>query len=135
MLRRPTIVINQQPTRTEYVTREIHEHRAPTDQSVALLAEMEAKARAAIIKAVHVGDATFDCVIHTARLPESDALLLKAIFSLNGRKLTVEVKDWAEPETMIVKLRDAMATQIANEILEPALRGLGPTLTNQSTKP
>ena len=31
-------------TQTEYVTREVHEHRAPTDASVKLLREMEQKA-------------------------------------------------------------------------------------------
>ena len=49
-------------TRTEYVTRNVNvtEHRAPTDESVKLLREMEAKAEAEVIKAVAVGNQSFE---------------------------------------------------------------------------
>ena len=46
------IILAPGRTRTEYVTREVHEHRAPTDESVKLLREMEQKARDQVIEAI-----------------------------------------------------------------------------------
>ena len=62
----PNVVIVQQPARTEYVDRHVTvtEKRAPTDESVKLLREMEAKAEAEVVKAVSVSNSTFECVIH-----------------------------------------------------------------------
>lgn len=114
-------------TETQYVTREVHEHRAPTDQSVALLREMEEKARAEIVKAVHVGDASFECVVHLNKFPVDGSTGLMAIFSLNGKKMIVEYRehDWRSTrEQMLVKLRDLMAEKIATEVLIPALQAL-----------
>lgn len=128
MLRRPNVVVVA-PARshTEYVTREVREHRAPTDESVRLLRDMEAKARDQIIEAVHVGDATFECVVHTTRFAEDQSTRLMAIFSLNGKRMTVEYReqDWrADKQAMLKGLRDAMAEKIATEILLPALSRL-----------
>jgi hypothetical protein len=113
---------------TEYVTREVHEHRAPTDESVRLLREMEAKAREQIIEAVHVGDATFDCVVHTMRSVEDNTLRLLAIFSLGGKKMTAEHHEyWDQIENgaeAVRALRNKMAETIATEILMPVLANL-----------
>jgi len=42
------------PTKTEFVTREVHEHRAPTDESVRLLNEMQQKAAENLIRTAHI---------------------------------------------------------------------------------
>ena len=110
--------------RTEYVTREVHEHRAPTDDSVKLLREMEAKAQEQIIEAVHVGDTTFECVLHQCRQPLDDSRKWLAVFSLNGKKLTAEFewRDWQiKRQDAALGLLDAIAKTIANEVLTSAL--------------
>ena len=126
--RQNVLVVNQRPPHTEYVTREIREHRAPTDDSVKLLREMEAKAQEQIVEAIHVGDTTFECVVHTIKMPMDDATKWMAIFSLNGKKITAEYQeyDWKiiDKRDVMLKLRDAMAEKIATEVLIPALSRL-----------
>jgi hypothetical protein len=121
-----------QPTRVEVreVTKQVHEHRAPTDDSVKLLREMEAAAVDKIEQSLHVGDATFDCVVHFQRRHVDQSIHLKAIFSLNGKRMVaehVEHTDRYDKVTALNGLLDAMAKQIAAEILTPALR---PLMTN-----
>ena len=128
MFNKSLTVIAPERRTTEYVTRTVHEHRAPTDESVRLLREMEAKAKEQVIAAVHVGDTTFECVVHTMRYAEDGSTRFLAIFSLNGKKMTAEYRehDWriGPPQEAIGKLRDAMAAKIATEILLPALASL-----------
>jgi hypothetical protein len=119
------IVLAPSRTQTQFVTREVREHRAPTDESVKLLREMEQKAKDQVIEAVHVGDTTFECVVHKSRLPMDDAIEVMAIFSLNGKKLTVTHREntWrTTEEAMMVALRDKMAAEIATAVLLPALK-------------
>jgi hypothetical protein len=124
MLNRTALIVAPTQHTTEYVTREVHEHRAPTDESVKLLREMEAKAQEQVIEAMHVGDMTFECVVHTLKRWEDDTTTLKAVFSLNGKKLTAEYTDHAwrtNKRDMVMKLRDEMAKVIAEQVLIPAL--------------
>lgn len=120
------LVIIEQPTRTEYVTREVHEHRAPTDQSVALLREMESAAKDEVIKAIHVGNTVFDCVVHTWRDDLSDSTKYRAIFSLNGKKLSADAEmprgrhRPVKPTDEFELLREAVAREIAAEVLNDA---------------
>lgn len=127
MFNRMVILPQHHTHSTQYVTREVHEHRAPTDQSVKLLREMEEKAKAEIVDAIHVGDTTFECVVHTMKFMADGSTKLMAVFSLNGKKLTAEYQDhdWkADPKTMAVGLRNAVAEKIATEILIPAFTRL-----------
>lgn len=126
MFRRPIVVMNS-PARIEYVTREVHEHRAPTDDSVKLLREMEAKAQEQVIKAVHVGDSIFECVVHMQKNHMDGSTSMLAVFSLNGKKLTAEFREheWrADKFKMVDGLRAAIADKLSREILAPALHGL-----------
>ena len=111
-----------QPTRSvgpSHVT--IKEHRAPTDESVKLLREMEDKAKKSVeaenkieetvatIKAQMIVDAA-DC-----------SRKMKAIVSLNGKKLFIEhsidLTDRKQPIEIMTGFRDEVAKQIANELL------------------
>lgn len=119
--RRPTIIQVNQPQRAEYVTREVHEHRAPTDQSVALLKEMEKAAAAKLISAVHVGDTAFECIIHKFRDNLSDRTVVCAVFSLNGKKMKAEhsyrPQDPSDDVKAATGLRDEVAKIIATEMI------------------
>lgn len=117
------------PNRTEYVTREVHEHRAPTDASVKLLREMEAEAKEQVVEAIRVGNTTFECVVHVMKNPLEDSLELRAIFSLNGKKLTAEHTSRGQlgsvdRRKMFEGLRAAIADTISREVLVSALGGL-----------
>lgn len=124
MFKRQVNVNINAPTRTEYVTREVVEHRAPTDDSVRLLKEFEEKAQAKLDSAVHVGDASFECVIHRAQDMMSDCTKLRAVFSLNGIRETAEHE--CRPESpdderkAIQALRDKVAAVIASRMIANA---------------
>ena len=128
--REPSVLVIQPPARTEYVDRHvtITEKRAPTDESVKLLREMEAKAEAEVIKAVSVGNSTFECVVHQVRDHMSDMMQSRAIFKLNGKQMTAKVE--TDPRKsgphmdgvrdVFDKLSDEMAKVITREILNDA---------------
>lgn len=120
------LVIIQSPTRTDYVTREVNVHRAPTDESVRLLRDMEAQARDEVLKTVRVADTQFECVVHQWQDHMNDSMNWRAVFSLNGKKLTADADtsmwDLRNPDTraQFAKLRDAMAKEIATHVLNDA---------------
>ena len=68
------------------------EKRAPTDESVRLLREMETSAKNEITKAVSVVDNKFNCVIHTMNDHLSGDNLYAVIFTMNGIKHRVDVR-------------------------------------------
>ena len=121
-------------THTEYVTRNVnvHEHRAPTDESVKLLREMEAKAEAEVIKAASVGNAVFECVVQQMRDNFSDKMVWRAVFKLNGKPLTATSETDPRKANHLMEasrdafdaLRDKMAVAIATEVLNDAFVAL-----------
>jgi hypothetical protein len=98
-------------------------NRAPTDESVRLLREMEDTAKQEIVKAVTVQNTEFSAVVHTRHDHISCQLLVKVIYSFNGKKLTTDFSaNYDEPkEVWIPKLIDALAKDIACHILNKAL--------------
>jgi hypothetical protein len=113
-----------QPRVTEYVDRHVTVKRAPTDESVTLLREMESAARAQVDNSVSVGDNGFEGVIHTWRDMLSDTTIHRCLFALNGRKMDVKVElrsfDYDHGKA-IDALRAAIADKISVEILASAL--------------
>ncbi len=70
---------------------EIHEHRAPTDESIRLADEMREKALQSVIDSIKVGDNTFDGqVVQTMNY--NFGFDVHAIFKLNGRKYHAKVE-------------------------------------------
>lgn len=119
--------------RTErvYERREIHEHRAPTDESVRLLKEMEEKAAKKVIKALTIQSNEWHCVVQ-AEVSHMDALrIMRAVFDINGKRMVAEVnqpewKDDPQSRDLVTALRDEVARKIANEVLEGAFRAANP---------
>ena len=131
-MRTPQIVVVpvHGETRTEYVTREVHEHRAPTDASVALLREMEQAAQTKVIEAVRVGNTSFECVVHREIDNLNDQIVFCAVFKLNGQQETAEYRserrhDAADMAASWRGLRDEIARVIATRMIEGALKGIG----------
>lgn len=94
----------------------IHKH-APTDESVKLLREMEAKAEAEVVKAIAVHDNAFNCVVHEMKDLMADAIRFRAVWSLNGAKHTTDCFVPAydiDKTAAMVALRDEIAKDIAS---------------------
>lgn len=85
------IIINN-PTRTEYVTREVHEHRAPTDKSIELLRDMEKQALDNFISRY---DVTSNCIngsVFLFRNPIYNKIEWHVKFEINGEIINIEGK-------------------------------------------
>lgn len=123
LLSRNTIPVNTLHTST------ITQVRAPTDESVRLLHELEQAARNELLNSIKVGDTIFECVVHCGKDVASGDIYLRAIFSLNGKRITVDrtenyfdISHSSNKMTdLIYNLRQAMAERIAAEILIPVL--------------
>lgn len=105
---------------------DVHEHRAPTDKSIALLREMEAAAEAKIIASVRLAGNGLN---GSATLTENCAdatMTARVVFDLNGRRCVVkEVFERGERrEDVVRKLVDATSRTISAELLSDVMRGL-----------
>jgi len=124
-------------TRTELVpyNKTVHEHRAPTDESVALLREFEKKAEDMVYERFVVHDTPLTDIqvwltggfVHGHHLsrPE-DKLIWNARFMLNGEIYTLSGNhDPRFPDSYHQLWKDigyAIATKIANEIVQKAYK-------------
>lgn len=120
----PVVVRERQ---TEFVDRNITINRAPTDESVKLLREMEEKAEARVIQSVRVGDTVFECVVHQSFDAMSDQAVWRAVFKLNGKTMTAEAATSGREhphagglQRAWEALRGEMAKVIAGEVLTEA---------------
>lgn len=99
----------------------IREHRAPTDESIKILREMETAAKQEIIKSIQVKDTLVDGVLHMSLDPLSCKRRFKFIYSINGRKMTTDFSiDDYEYETSkdwIGKLVETVSYDISREIM------------------
>jgi len=106
---------------TNYVTREVHEHRAPTDDSVSLLKEMQEKAEQSRIASFPLDDNGFSGKIEVFQTVQDCQIRAIAVFDLNGRRFRVEAAsngaDFDSKEKLIVNLREEVVKKIGTEIL------------------
>ena len=87
-----SLVISQPRAATEYVTKTVNitEKRAPTDESVRLLSEMEKAAQDKLEKSVRLEANGFKCVVQTQHDLMSQDFVAIALFELNGQKMWCE---------------------------------------------
>ncbi|MFZ2287596.1 MAG: hypothetical protein WAV93_11475 [Bacteroidales bacterium] len=104
----------------------VHEHRAPTDESIRLLRELEQKANENVLKSTRVDNNSFTAVLHQMRDALSDLDKYAIIFSINGKKIQVshDAKAWDKKEETVVAIRDIVAKEIANQILTGLFKGM-----------
>jgi hypothetical protein len=103
----------------EFVSVDITEKRAPTDESVRLLREMEEAVEKRMLAAVRVNDTAFQCVVRMRDDHMMGDKVLMAIFSVNGKKMTATYTIpyiGGDFETAVTGLRDEVAKVIANHI-------------------
>lgn len=109
---------------THHHSTTVHEHRAPTDASVALLKEMEAAAEKKIVETIRVGNTAIECVLHKWMDNLSDRMVMRAVFKLNGITETAEHR-WspcfdADEGHAMRELRDRVAEVIATKMIVSA---------------
>lgn len=108
--------------RPESTTVNVNEKRAPTDESVRLLSEMEAAAVAKVIASIRVADTHFEGVVYSQRDYMNDRLLVSVNFSMNGKKLVAKSHfDGHDEGKDIERLIDSVARQIAVEVLKKCM--------------
>lgn len=100
----------------------VHEHRAPTDESVRLLKEFESEARNKFTKSLHVDSNEFKCLFQSYIYHIDDTQVFCVCFDLNEKRYTLEHKEclFKTPEEMMQGLFKALSEKIAAEILSKA---------------
>lgn len=99
---------------------DITEKRAPTDESVKLLREMEQRAQEQVLKAISVNNTEVEGVLHMMRDHLSCTCVFRFLYQINGKKMTTnyEVNEFELPKyKWIDGLINAVAIDIAREIL------------------
>jgi len=109
-------------TSRSYVT----EERAPTDESVRLLKEMESEAKQKIVDSITVNNTEFECNIQVSNDMLNDKLTYHVTYRMNGKKsrLYVDVPNWQRPTDVevMIKIRDELAKDIASNMIDNLLR-------------
>ena len=128
-----SLAIIQQPGATEYVTKEVNitENRAPTDESVRLLSEMEKAAQAKMERSIRLEANGFKCVVYTSRDLMSQDFVAVALFELNGQQMRSEHRvqefntgDIRGAQAFMDGLLDEIAKTIAREAITPLLNSM-----------
>lgn len=113
-------------THRVHETTTVHEHRAPTDESVRLLREMEKAASEKVLQSIRLENSLIDTVIHM----QDDHLNAKRGFvvfiRINGKKIEVRhsFDHWDSQEKVVQGLLAAVSERIAAELLGPAFTQL-----------
>ena len=113
---------NHTSTSKSYVT----ETRAPTDESVRLLKEMEAEAKQKIADSITVSSTEIECNIQSVIEPLNDETVYYVSYRMNGKKgsLKVPIKNWQRPSDIevMIMVRDELAKDIASNMIDQVLR-------------
>lgn len=109
------------PTRLD-----IHEYRAPTDESVRLLKEMESKSEEKIVNSIKVGNTDIELVIHKEFDGLSGSDFLISVTRINNKSIMVKtVQDYKDDSISLLKKHiEDVGKRIALEILAPAYSSL-----------
>ena len=114
------------PSGPSHVSMNVTEKRAPTDQSVALLKEMEEAARKKVNETIVVADTSFECKIHKIFEAMSDQDVYAIHYKMNGlqRNVNVRVDRYKQltPVEVACIIRDKVAVDIANEMIATAFQ-------------
>jgi hypothetical protein len=102
-----------------------HEHRAPTDQSVALLREMERAALDKVIQAVRVENCGVDAVLHHMRDIANDEDEFRIVYKINGERRVVQYQHDMMQDGLAEGLRDALARDVATVLMGGMLKAAG----------
>lgn len=111
------------------INMEVVERRAPTDDSVRLLREMEGQARAAVLASIPLESNTFKGEMLVTALDHKPALQVTILFEFNGRRCKavaeIEKADFRVAHGPVngvgKKIQDAIAETLVSNILGDVL--------------
>jgi len=115
--------------RTEYVTREVNitEKRAPTDESLKLLREMEKAADAKRFACMKIAGNTFNCHVEIWRdVSQGYMIFAGAVFDVNGKRCTAQasIMEPSDKAGLMQALHAEIAKVFAAEVLRDSVKGL-----------
>lgn len=101
---------------------DVHEHRAPTDDSVRLLREMEDKARANVVATLVAHDNKIEGTVARVRDQTLRRDSIVAHFTLNGERYErviaeIPMSAQYDPDAAFKALRETLANAIAAKLL------------------
>lgn len=104
---------------------DVHEHRAPTDDSVRLLNEMQRAAEKQIINSIPLEDNLLKGQVFLEHYVPHNVYTLTAVYSVNGRSFETKVdrgahqlREFDGQKAFLVELRDKMATDMASSLID-----------------
>ncbi len=112
--------------RTEYATKEVNVHNAPTADSARLLKELEREAEKKIEQSIKVDNNTFKGLLHKRQDYASNEIIWFFRFELNSRRFEFEVNVWAgaPKEEHIEKLREKLLHELGGAILQNLFKNI-----------
>lgn len=105
-------VIN--PTRVVETSRTIHEHRAPTDESVKLLMEMEQKALEKLLSITRLENNTLNAVWSTFQTFEDARFHIVCRYQLNGSANEIKFDFCGRPDP--IEIASVVRTRLVDEL-------------------
>lgn len=110
----------------ENVNVSVKEYRAPTDESVKLLKELEKEAVNKIESVIKVDNQTFSCVIYKSYVSLFHYIEFVIIYKLNGkeRRVVVNTNEEDSVDTVIGKLLKSLSEDIALNLSDSFNRAL-----------
>ena len=97
----------------------VTEKKAPTDESVKLLREMQLKAENELLRAVHLDSNEFKGMVHVYRDVVNAGKRVIILFELNGKQVRHEslIREWTKREDIGTILRKELSETIAREVI------------------
>ena len=93
----------------------VNEHRAPTDASVRLLADMEQRVKDKVFGQVKLESNTFHCEVMRLKSPRTFGETLAIAMKLNGERIVMEIETdpMTSPEEKLREIYKAVGERIA----------------------
>ena len=102
------------------VNKTVHEHRAPTDASIALFKEVEEKALKSVIDKIVINDNIFNFKIVKFKDFALDLIKVHYEFSLNGKVFNGIIKNgdaWLSDQDVLDTIYKKLADEIALQLV------------------
>ena len=122
-------VVIPERTKTVPYAREVHEHRAPTDESIRLYEEIKEKAYKSILNGFAVSGnncLSMKCIVYHE--PHSFAKVCKYIVKINGQDVTGEIRDsitdGSDTNEVIQKVIEHVSVTIAQYLVRTNMQVL-----------
>jgi hypothetical protein len=126
-----TFILPRPRAEAHYVAREVHEHRAPTDESVRLLREMEAAADARRVASFKLEGNSITGAIEVYQQAEQGYVLFaRAVFDVNGKRCTAKTwidgtkSDGPRKIELMQALHAEITKAVASEVLGECMKGM-----------